>query len=191
MMRTTLLVLIALFCGQVRCQQPVKLISLPTLDSTYQWRFLKGAADGYLITTQQPDAAVVGSTMIGTDADGEPQVAYRIPGSITNVILCADGGYLMLGSALIKVDQAFNIQWARKLTAPVPNMFVSGIAEGGGYSYLVYTAPASAIDASLSFYPTYAAVIFKFNGTGDMVGQRILADTVFASSRYNLYQPTP
>ena len=193
MNRSIVLVLLALICGHIHGQGPVKLITLPTLDSTTQRvAFIKKPGDGYLIATRQAGTTGWGSTMISTDDTGEPQSAARVTDNIPNVILCQDSGYLMQSAfnMLVKTDQALNIQWAKKMVAPLPGLFVNGIYEHDGSYYMTASVQESLIDPGLAFYGTYAAIVFKFSAAGDLLDHVILADTLYSSSRYNLYQPT-
>src|SRR5436190_17732558 len=162
MARSILLLLVMLACGSADGQQPLSLISLPTLDSTYFWHFLERSAGGYVINTQQPDEGVPGSTIITTDSLGTPLSALRINDPMYRMIRCSDGGYLMMGTALVKTDAAFNVLWARKLVNPLPTQSaIKEIAENNGNAYVVFNVKIADIDPSLSFYNTSAAVIFR------------------------------
>jgi hypothetical protein len=106
------------------------------------------------------------------------------------VVLCSDSGYLMLGyNALIKTDQDLNIEWAKHMAMSWPTYWTNEIAEHDGHYYMFSGVPEQMFDPDLGFFGTYAVVILKFDGVGDLVDQVILADTVYSEERYNLYQP--
>ncbi|MBK6777954.1 MAG: hypothetical protein IPG74_19685 [Flavobacteriales bacterium] len=188
-MRAFVVVLIVIGLTDACAQQPLRVISLPTQDSTMLWHFLEHTGGGYILSTMQPDQGAFGSTMIITDGQGVPVDALQLDDRIVRMVRCSDGGYLMMGEALIKTDAAFNILWARKLANPLPTQFLVDLAEHDGHAYAVYNVKAAGDDLSLSFYDTYAAVIFRFNATGDLVAQQVLADTVFACTARTSISP--
>ena len=152
MMRAFVVVLIVIGLTDACAQQPLRVISLPTQDSTMLWHFLEHTGGGYILSTMQPDQGAFGSTMIITDGQGVPVDALQLDDRIVRMVRCSDGGYLMMGEALIKTDAAFNILWARKLANPLPTQFLVDLAEHDGHAYAVYNVKAAEIDPSLSFY---------------------------------------
>ncbi|MBK6832703.1 MAG: hypothetical protein IPG92_19100 [Flavobacteriales bacterium] len=67
MMRAFAAVLIVIGLTDACAQQPLRVISLPTQDSTMLWHFLEHTGGGYILSTMQPDQGAFGSTMIITD----------------------------------------------------------------------------------------------------------------------------
>ncbi|MEO8085463.1 MAG: hypothetical protein ABI763_01510, partial [Bacteroidota bacterium] len=96
-----------LFFATVSAQQAFKLITLPSLDSTTErTAFIRTPDNGFLIGTRQSGVTGWGSTMIKLDSAGNPVFAKQLTENISKIILCSDGGFLMLGTALIKTDSA-------------------------------------------------------------------------------------
>jgi hypothetical protein len=193
-MRAFAVVLIVIGLTDACAQQSLRVISLPTQDSTMLWHFMEHTGGGYAMSTAQPEQGANGSTLITTDEQGMPTGALRLDDQIYRMVRCSDGGYLMMirEKTLIKTDAAFSVVWAKKLVNPLPTQSaITEIAENNGYVYAVCNVQVAGIDPSLSFYNTYAAVIFRFNNGGDLVAQQVLADTVFSSGRKNLYLSRP
>ena len=182
----------AVFVHTLLQGQPIgRLITLTGLDSTQLVTTFAVPGEGYLIVTRQSGSVGSGCTLIRTDPDGVPLDALHSPDPITRAVACSDSGYLFLAGdrTLLKVDDAFNVQWASTMSAPPLTWFAMDIAEQDGAYYLAGNVRSQVIDTFQLNYNAYAAVLLKFNGTGDLVDHVILADTTHTSFQYNLYQP--
>lgn len=175
-------------------QQPFNFIFLPSLDSTTQKNTMLRLPDGGLLfVTTQSGVSGSGTTVIKTDSSGNPLSAAQFAETISKAERCSDGGFLMFNlfsPVIIKTDSMLNILWAKKLAPVFPGLYFSSAIEQDGVCYVSASAAEGLIDPNYSFYGTYAAIIFKFDAAGNFTGYRILADTTYSSSRYNLYQPT-
>ena len=190
-MRSCLL-LLAVFVHTLLQGQPIgRLITLTGLDSTQLVTTFAVPGEGFLIVARQAGSVGSGCTLIRTDPDGVPLDALHSPDPITKAVACSDSGYLFLAGdrTLLKVDDDLNVQWASTMSAPPLTWFAMDIAEQDGAYYLAGNVRSQVIDTFQLNYNAYAAVLLKFNGTGDLVDHVILADTTHTSFQYNLYQP--
>jgi len=168
-----------------------KLLVLPDLDSTQLITTVARPGKGYLLLTRQVGTVDAGATLIATDQDGEPVSALHSLETIVNLITCSDSGFLAFSGdrTLLKMDSTLNVEWATTLQAPPLTWAAGELAESNGAYYLAGIVKSQLIDTFQLNYGTYAAALFKFDGSGQLTDQVIIADTSHTSFQYNLYQP--
>lgn len=172
-------------------QQDGKLIVLPGLDSTQLITAVPRPGEGYLLLTRQVGTVDAGATLIATDQAGEPVSAWHSSETIVNLITCSDSGFLAFSGdrTLLKLDHDLSVQWATTMQFPPLTWAGGELAERDGAYYLAGIVKSQLIDTFQLNYGTYAAALFKVDGSGQLADQVIIADTTHTSFQYNLYQP--
>lgn len=177
--------------GAALCQSNERLITLPGLDSTQLITTVTRPGEGYLLLTRQAGTVDAGATLIATDPNGAPVLALHSPETIVNLITCSDSGFLAFSGSrtLLKMDPTLNVEWATTLQSPPLTWSGGELAESNGAYYLAGIVKSQLIDTFQLNYGTYAAMLFQFDGNGQLADQVIIADTSHTSFQYNLYQP--